>query len=210
MGGDSLARHYGVLTPWERVPLIAAAVARGDRAEADRLARAARTVAYRVPDYRGLSEALERLAHVVLLTRLELVALYREADGCLAQLPPRPRRGRGQGRDTEARLAELAGWFAHSFLVHADAWRLLCSDLKLDPEALVRDQPGYETVRRFEATARASAFTAEEALDYLRGQMEERAGPPPEGVTRVWRLEGAEDLARAWRGYLDEWAGWWA
>ncbi len=210
MRGDSLARQYGVLTPWERVPLMAAAAARGDEAEVERLALAAPTASYRVPDHWGLSTALERLAYQALLARLDLVALYREATAWLAAVPPRPRRGRGKGRDAEARLGELARWFAYSFVVHADAWRLLCDELKLDPEALVRDQPGYGTVRRFEATARAAAFTAEEALDYLRGLTEEREGAAPEGITRVWRLDGAEDLARAWRECLDEWAGWWA
>jgi hypothetical protein len=208
MRGDSLARLYGVLTPWERVPLLAAAAARGDGAEVERLARSAPTALFRVPDSWGLGTALERLAYQALLARLELVALYREADACLAEFPPRPRRGRG--RDTEARLGELARWFARVFVVHTDAWRLLCGELKFDPEALVRDQPGYETVRRFEAAARAVAFTAEEALDYLRGRMGEGEGPAPAGVTRVWRLDGAEDVARAWRECLDEWAGWWA
>ncbi len=209
MNGDTLARHYGVLTPWERVPLMAAAAARGDRAEAERLARAAPTNLFRVPDYRGLSEALERLAYHALLARLELVALYREVTGRLEDVPPRRRR-RGGDRETDGRLWAVARWFAHLAVVYAGAWRLLCAGLKVDPEALLRDLPGYDAVRRFEPTARASAFTAEQALAYLRGLAEGRAGPGPAGPERVWRLDGAEEVARAWRACLDEWAGWWA
>ena len=41
MNTESLAKLYDRLTPFERVPLIAAAVSRGDEVERDRLVRSA-------------------------------------------------------------------------------------------------------------------------------------------------------------------------
>ncbi len=57
MNTNSLARHDEILTPRERLPLIMAASARGDEAEAQRLAHSAPLVSLRVPDYFGLAKS---------------------------------------------------------------------------------------------------------------------------------------------------------
>jgi hypothetical protein len=48
MNTKGLARHYAILTPWERLPLILAASARGDEQERSRLATSAPRVGYQL------------------------------------------------------------------------------------------------------------------------------------------------------------------
>src|SRR5690348_10803104 len=76
MNSDHLARHYEALTPWERLPLIVAASARGDAVEEDRLARSAPRHAFRLPDFWGLAEGLDDLMKLYLLQQLDLAAFY--------------------------------------------------------------------------------------------------------------------------------------
>jgi hypothetical protein len=80
-----LARHYDVLTPWERLPLLVAAAARADEVEQDRLARAAPKQAFRVPDYWGLLEGLEGLAQLYVLRQLDSAACFWRLLGALEQ-----------------------------------------------------------------------------------------------------------------------------
>jgi hypothetical protein len=58
MNTNGLAKHYGILTPEERLPLILAAADRGDAAEADRLAHTAPRKGWELPDYHGFGQAL--------------------------------------------------------------------------------------------------------------------------------------------------------
>src|SRR5436190_13816832 len=81
MDSKRLAAQYDALTPWERLPLIIAAIARGDAPEVDRLRRTAPRVAYRAADYMGALEALEEVCTVYLMRQLDLAALYRQASG---------------------------------------------------------------------------------------------------------------------------------
>ena len=87
MNTNGLARRYEALTPWERLPLLVAASARGDEVERDRLARSAPQHDFRVPDYWGLCEGLEELATMYLLHQLELAALYGRVVGLLERRP---------------------------------------------------------------------------------------------------------------------------
>jgi hypothetical protein len=86
------------------------------------------------------------------------------------------------------------------FVVNADAWKLLCARLALDPEVLLRELPGFQTVRQMEEIARHMAFTPEEALSYL----EERgkAGEVKLPLERGSRLATAEDVVRSMQEQL--------
>ena len=67
---------------------------------------------------------------------------------------------------------------AFRFVVDAEAWKLFCDELHIDPEALVSPLPGLDTLRRMEGLVRSLAFTPEEALAYLRSLPEPQRKPP--------------------------------
>jgi hypothetical protein len=80
MNTNGLARLYDKLTPWERVPLIIAAGARGDQEEPERLKNAAPTHLYEVPDYHRLREAMYQLANLQLIIQMDLALLSSSGD----------------------------------------------------------------------------------------------------------------------------------
>jgi hypothetical protein len=209
MNTDQLARRYETLTPWERLPLIVAACARGDAVEADRLARSAPRNGFRVPDYWGLAEGLEDLAKLYLLKQLDLAACYWR----FAAVPDREPRGRPsrQDRQRDARRWQLLKMLAHRYVVRADGWRLLCTEMHVDPVVLMKELPGYDAVQQMEQVARLLAFSAEEALAFRRADA--AAGRPAEEETRAVRreyeIDMAADVAQSMRTFLqarlDEW-----
>ena len=108
MNSKGLARHYGVLTPWERLPLILAASARGGEAERDRLGRSAPRQGYVLPDYHGLGEGLLLLAlfHVIELLHFTARAAHSRPG---SRMPPVNRMPSGwraaTSRSSRARLS---------------------------------------------------------------------------------------------------------
>jgi hypothetical protein len=96
------------------------------------------------------------------------------------------------------RMRACARVAAYAFCVQADAWKRLCGDLKIDPEALLRDLPCYETLRQTEELARAAVCTPEEATAQLR-----RRGPEDAEAPTV------EGTARAMRAFIDQRVAWW-
>jgi len=202
MNSDHLARYYPTLTPWERLPLIVAACARGDRVEEDRLAHAAPKNVFRVPDYWGLAEGLDDLLKLYLLEQFDLAALYWRFTGLLNQEPlGRPSR---QDRQREKRRWQLVQMLAYRCVVRADGWQLLCAELHLDPDVLAQQLPGYQAVQQMVQEARRIAFNAEEALAFLRDRV--AAAQPGVNETpalcREYRLDTADDVARSMRDFL--------
>lgn len=202
MNSDQLARYYETLTPWERLPLLVAASARDDKVEEDRLARSAPRLAFRVPDYWGLAEGLDDLAKLYLLEQLDLSVGYWRLTGLLGQEPlGRPSR---EDRRREKRQWQLVKMLAYRSVVLADGWRLLCTQLQVDPEVLLRELTGHQAVEQMEEVARLMAFSAEEALAYLRASAE--AVRPAEGdttaVRRECRLDTAAGVAQSMRAFL--------
>jgi hypothetical protein len=204
MNTNGLAKHYDQLTPWERVPLNLAAHRRGDTAEGDRLARSAPSHTFRVPDHYGLSEGLLMLAEAVRLEQLDLAAFYWHMETFVADFVAYP-----TGTENEERIERLENtqkFLAYRFLVFGDAWKLLCAELHLAPDAVARYLPGAETVAQMKSAARELAFTSGEALAYLHRNYEaaDAAADQEANVRWVYDLQRAEDVAREWREYLDE------
>src|SRR5262249_46171514 len=83
MNTDRLAKLYDQLTPWERVPLIIAAGARGDHEEQDRLQNTAPTSLFQVPNHRGLIEGLSQLADRYMILQPDVAVLYWQTAGML-------------------------------------------------------------------------------------------------------------------------------
>ena len=209
MNTNSLSRFYDTLTPWERLPLLVAAAVRDDEVERARLIRAAPQQVFQLPDYWGLSQGLDDLVKLHLLEQLELAVHYWQLT---ARLDEEPRCGnpRRQRRRQE-RLGQLVRMLAYRCLVRADGWRLLCAELHLDPEVLPRALPGHEAVRQMEQLARLEAFSAEEAIAFLREATEgdPAAGGKTSALQGGCRIETAADVAASMREFLREGLGFW-
>ena len=207
MNTTALSRHYECLTPWERVPLMVAASLRGDPLEADRLAQRAPTSTFRVPNYRGLSEGLHQLVFLYLVEQLEFAALYHQTLAVTTDLD-----NWAQGKTLakrEKQMSQLLRLLAFRFVLQADAWKILGDKLHIEPEALLRGLPGVGVVQRMEACARATAFTAEEALAYLTAEYEsERTGQ--DVSARKYVISTAAEVVQAWMAWLQERVAWWA
>ena len=166
MNTRGLARLYDLLAPWERLPLIIAAAERGDDAEADRLSRSAPRMHVALPDYHGLGDGLLLLSLFHVIGQLELGPQYWHTSALAAQwqefVVDEGDRARAGRMEDCTRLA------AYRLCVEADAWKLQCADLHIDPEALPRDLPCYDSLRRTEQAARPLAWTPEEATAQLR------------------------------------------
>lgn len=210
MNTKSLARQYDQLTPWERVPLILAAYRRGDEAEGERLARAAPVHSFRVPDHFGLSEGLRLLACALRLDQLDLAAEFWRVETFLAEGYALSLHG--QHAALMQRVQNVQRMLAFRFVVLCDAWKQLCVELYLAPDALARYLPGNENVARMQELARPLAFTGAEALAYLRQRWDSgaaAAGAVP-GDRNEYRIETVQDVVQAWREYLDEHRKSWA
>jgi hypothetical protein len=201
MNTNGLARHYDQLTAWERLPLLLAALNRGDEAEADRLTRSAPTRPALVPHYYGLWEGLTLLSVVHRLQQLDLAYRLACATALLAS-------GRAEGEEP-LRHVQM---HAFRFILGADAWKLFCAELHIDPEAILGHLPGCDLVRGMEEAAREVAFTPEEALAWLRRPVEaaEAAAGKAPAARREYRMDTAADVAREMREFLEERAGRWA
>jgi len=209
MKTKGLEKLYDSLTARERLPLMVAAAGRGDEAEAERLSRSAPTLTFRVPDYHGLSEGLFALTALHLMTVLELVGRYWQASAVLAvaaRLPKEEVQVREQQFLASVRL------LAFELVTHAEAWGLFCGGLHLDAEWLLHDQPGYRLLVRTQASARAVAFSPEEALAYLRGQLEAaraEAGEAP-SAKHKYHLQTAQEIAEDFQEVLERWVRSWS
>jgi hypothetical protein len=71
---------------------------------------------------------------------------------------------------------------------------------------LLRELPGYQSIREMEERARHTACTPEQAIAYLqegaKGDEPQPCEPP--AVRREYRIDTAEDAARTMRKFLDE------
>jgi hypothetical protein len=185
---NGLAKHYGSLTPRERLPLIMAASARGDEQERLRLVTSAPKVAYRVPDYFGLAQALKELSDLHFMELLTLAANYFQALGLTDS-------ARGAGAE---RALDTALLFGYLFKVQLAGWRQFCREYDLEPEICWSCLPGFGTVQRAERIAEEAAFTAEGVARHLQRSGGERAGVPT-----------AEDVAAGLRVCFHARAEWW-
>jgi hypothetical protein len=103
MNTNGLAKHYGALTVEERYRLIMAAVGRGDDAEKDRLANAARRTLFSVADYGPFIRAFGELALLTYIDLLACAADYLECVDWALDNPPPDR----AGNEAEGEAAEV-------------------------------------------------------------------------------------------------------
>jgi hypothetical protein len=110
MNTNGLARHYDALTVEERYRLIMAAVGRGDDAEKDRLADAARRTLFSVADYGRFIRAFGELSLLTYIDLLACAADYLESVAWALDNPPPDRAGNeAEGDTAEAGLPGTSG-----------------------------------------------------------------------------------------------------
>jgi hypothetical protein len=190
MNTESLAKLYDRLTPFERVPLIAAAASRGDEVERDRLVRSAPRTRYRLPDYHGLADALTDLSLIHATEVLQLGLFQQRLWGAVDDWEEFVLGEADQARTD--RVRGMARVTAYLVCVQIDAWRLLCADLQMDPEAMLKDLRCYESMRYAEEEARLVAWTWDEANTVLA-----RSG------RETVKLPTAEGAAKSMRAFID-------
>jgi hypothetical protein len=173
-----------------------AASARGDEVEQQRLANSAPREGFRLPDYHGLGEGLLLASLFHLLQLLDLAALYWQAGGLLEQWEAFA--DEDDDHTPPKRLRETVGMFAYVLTVKVDGWRHFCAERQLDPEALMADLPGYDTVKRAEEAAWIMACTPEEAAAWLRERGDETAQAPT-----------VESVAASLGAWVENWAATW-
>ncbi len=207
MDTKTLARHYQSLTPWERLPLMVAAAARDDDIEMERLASTAPRHGWRLPNYYGLHTALSDLAMLYLIRQTDLVAAYWRATALEQQQLAWRLEGQNELQVSVEGLRKI---YAMYFLVDAEAWKLLCADLKIDGDAMLRDAPSYETLQDMEIEARGVAFRPEEAVKFLR-QHHQRLGLKSTSaqVRSEFHFATAAEVARSMRASLENEAQKW-
>jgi hypothetical protein len=181
MNLNGLTRLYDRLTPRERLPLIWAAAARGDEAELNRLVHSAPSKLFQLPDFYELAEAVVHASLLHLTELLNLAALFWQVQGMLAEWE-----ALDEESDPSKRLRATVGVFAYLFAVNLDGWRRFCSELRVDPESLISDLPGYGTVKHTESVARLMACTPSEATAWLRERGNESAETIETVATSLW------------------------
>jgi hypothetical protein len=200
---NGLAKHYGQLTPWERVPLLLAARQRDDEAEALRLEQSAPRINYNVVDFYGVHEGLLLVASSHMMIQLDLAAqLWRMEAMAADHAFLRGGKRNDQLADRLERNLRILAW---RLVLNADAWRLFCGELGVDPEAVLPGCPGKDMVDDAESLARLLAFAPEEALAWFRDR--DKAHAPSQDQTRNGQNENwipiAADVARQLRQALD-------
>ena len=204
MTTSTLAKHYGQLTPRERVPLIEAAATREDETELARLVNSAPRTALRVPDYTGFATSLQEACFMYMMEQLNLATCYWRAEGLLARdfyfADAQPRRKKpGQPKDaTEDRLFPLVRFVGYRIVTNANAWRRFCGNLNIDPEPLLSGLPGSEMLQETVTAAETAAFNTEEATEYARRKGDDAA-----------EAKTVEGVLVSWREFLDHRTKWW-
>jgi hypothetical protein len=163
MNTRGLAKHYSVLTPRERLPLILAASVREDEVERERLARSAPRETYALPDYFWTAQTFSDLSSLHFLELLDLAISYHLALG-LADTA-----GVEVGSvEVEEKAMNLAMYFAWKFRLLLAGWRTFCGELGMDAEACWAILPGYENFRKAERSTESAAFTPERIVAFLK------------------------------------------
>ncbi len=166
MNTKTLAGLYDRLTPAERYPLILAAMKRGDDIEVDRLSASASRVAFQLPDYEGFAEGLRFLSLLHMIEQLNLGLIFWRDIGLSQKCKASP--DGPEDLELAESLWENARMAGYRLCVDADALRLVCTELKVDPDDLLRDLPGFDVVEQAERHARPALWTYEEASAYLK------------------------------------------
>jgi hypothetical protein len=169
MNTRTLSKNYAYLTPEERVPLLIAAMGRGDDLEVDRLLQTSKKETWTRGSHGGYAHAVLELTSLHREQLLDLAAVFHHAM-VLIQMEAR---WRGESRkklaDAESDLFRKdARLVAHQFVAMVDGWQLFCQEMNFDGDALMRMGIGLETIYRTHRIACTYAFSEEDADAHVR------------------------------------------
>jgi hypothetical protein len=194
MNTSGLAKHYDRLTPEERFRLILSASGRGDRDEADRLARACGRISMSMQDYAPYAKALMEVAFVTYIDLLEECSRYTDTitfnDEALedksAQKSDKsePQNGAdaqrsGDGKSSRKlsdawrkkpiwqRSMDLMLGAGYTLRTKAEGWKLFCERSSLPPFLLWEAFPGFDRFQRTLSLTETWAFAPEGFLRWL-------------------------------------------
>lgn len=189
MNTKILSKHYGALSPAERLSLLMAAGARGDDVEHARVVGAAAWETWRVPDTFGRALAFLAVFSPHRMERLELAALFFKMSA-LAD---------AAAGDRAARYGDAARLYGYLVRVHGDAWARFCEAESLDPGVCEAVAPGNRTLEVAAGEADERGFTDAEAWEYVR-----RGAPDAPNALKTAESVAAE-LRAAFAFLLDQW-----
>jgi hypothetical protein len=234
MNANAIAKGYTSLTPEERFRLILAASARGDDAEAGRLARAGARFTVNLMDHVPYAHAFKELTWLTFIELVEDAAQYLDAlerpdEDTDAEAAPAASAGTtaggpsdaGSGADPSAsggppkpdagkrherqRPLDLALAAGFALKTKADGWKLFCERLNVPPFLLVEGFPGLDRLQQALALAQEAAFAPEAMLRWLNA--ERAAGEPPIRELPL-TVEGvAEANEKMFRQCVEWWGG---
>jgi hypothetical protein len=96
------------------------------------------------------------------------------------------------------RLRATVKAFAYLLTVKVDGWKQFCSEFNMDPDLLMKDLPGFATVRHAAEAAQLTVFTPDEVSAWMRQRGGETARAPT-----------AEDVAVSLSAFVNSWAEQW-
>ena len=138
---DKLFKHYDGLETHERLALVCAADARGDKEEYGRLVRTAPRWVLQAPDIYLSAQSLEHVTHLYIMQQQELLALYVLAEREFSE-------PEFEGENVDQHLKAIAR-LAAVFTANQMAWRLFCTRISVDSARSLRDLPGAALVERY-------------------------------------------------------------
>lgn len=162
---DQIKKHYAKLTALERFPLIVAAGARDDEAERRELMKSAPRKHWSMPNYYGLSEGFQFASMWYMIEQLGYIAsiywMMENADGDPGK---RVYQVTMEKQEIKIDANEYINAAFKRVLINLAAWYRLCSEYKLDPEAMLKDLPHYDFMQWMIALIDAAAGQVGEEL----------------------------------------------
>ena len=159
---EQVKKHYDKLTARERFALMVAAGARGDRAARRELADAAPTVSFIFPHVKGLSEGFETLTHHHIMQQLGTAGNF----FMLLHL--------SEGQENEPITGESGQVYtagdaltltARRFMEGLTAYRAVCQEYDIDPDAMRAIYQQYEQLTAFAELVISQGFDVAELAD---------------------------------------------
>jgi hypothetical protein len=224
MNANAVAKHYGLLTPEERFPLIVAAIARGDGMERERLLNAAQRITLSLSDHAPCAFAFNELSlHLfteLLDTAADYLEAFQQADAAevisdaesedeaddaeaepaadLSEIEPK-----GEDRPLAERWFDLALALGYILKTRVDAWKLFCERMNLPPFATWECSPGFDRLQRALKLAEQAAFVPGGMVRWLNRLR-------PEGEPEVTDVPfTAEEAAAALDRFFRKRVAWW-
>ncbi len=196
MNTKTLTGLYDRLVPSERVPLLFAALGRDDDLEASRLVDSAPTPAFRISDHYGLCDSIRQLSLFHMTEKLDHALVFSTQLGLWLKYETSTE---FEDRIMTERLRRRAHLTGYKLCVEADAWKLVCAEMHIEPDVLLKRLCGFETVRKFEEIARSlPLWTPEETATYLKNMGEDESKMPT-----------VEKAAQSMRDFIQHRVEWW-